>query len=90
MIEGLTLELDSHLSMSMLGWKYPASRHEIYDAITAARVVGATLGKNEKPLVLDLPWDTAKAADSVTPEEREALAKKLRARSAFAQKRMEP
>ena len=89
LIEGLTLELDSHLSMSLLGWKYPASRSEIYAAGTFARVVSATRGQGEKPAELDLPWDVQTEAEHVTPEERDALARQLRARSAFGQLRTE-
>lgn len=87
LLEELTKELDSHLTASILGWKYAASRQEIYAAGTFARVVSATRGKGEKPVTIDLPWDTEPAAADVTPEEREALTKQLRARSAFGQMR---
>lgn len=80
--------MDSHFVMSVQGWKYPMSRHELYAASTLARVVGATRGKGEKPLELDLPWDGDNTPD-VTHEERQALTDQLRARSAFGQKRME-
>jgi hypothetical protein len=80
--------MDSHFVMSVQGWKYPISRHELYAAATLARVVGVTRGKGEKPLELDLPWDGDGTPD-VTDEERTALTQQLRARSAFAQKRTE-
>lgn len=82
--------MDSHFVMSVQGWKYPMSRHALYAAATLARVVAVTRGKGDKPLDLDLPWSgTGDDAADVTPEERQALAKQLRARSAFGQKRME-
>ncbi|MCO4276132.1 hypothetical protein NG701_17160 [Pseudarthrobacter sp. HLT3-5] len=89
LIEGLTQELDSHLTASILGWKYAASRQEIYAAGTFARVVNATRGKGDKPIQIDLPWDTEPKAADVTPEERQALTKQLRAMSAFGQLRTE-
>ncbi len=75
--------------MSMLEWRYPMSRREIYAAGTFARVFGATRGKDEKQLVLDLPWDTEETAETVTPEERQALTARLRSKSAFGQIRTE-
>lgn len=80
--------MGSHFVMSVQGWKYPLGRHELYAAATLSRVVGVTRGKGEKPLDLDLPWDSDGTPD-VTPEERQALTQQLKARSAFAQKRTE-
>lgn len=88
MIDGLGVEMGSHFVMSVQGWKYPLGRHELYAAATLGRVHGATRGKGEKALDLDLPWDGVQAA-GVTPEERKALTHQLKARSAFAQKRTE-
>ena len=81
-------EMDSHFVMSLQGWTYPISRHELYAAATFARVVAVTRGKGEPDLELEFPWDGTQAPD-VTPEERQALTEQLRARSAFGQKRME-
>lgn len=89
LIEGLAKELDSHLTASILGWKYAASRQEIYAAGTFARVVNATRAKGDKPLQIDLPWDTEPPTADVTPEERVELTRQLRAMSAFGQLRTE-
>lgn len=80
--------MDSHFVMSQQGWTYPIGRHEMYAAATLARLVAVTRGKGEPALELEFPWDGSRAPD-VTPEEREALAEQLRARSAFGQKRTE-
>lgn len=75
--------------MSILSWKYPASRQEIYTAGTFARVAAATSAKGDKLPELDFPWDIVAPVEHVTPEERAALAASLRSRSAFGQKRTE-
>lgn len=81
--------MDSHFVMSVQGWKYPMGRHALYAAATLARIVAITRGKGDQPLDLDLPWSGADDNADVTPEERQALADRLRAKSAFAQKRTE-
>jgi len=87
--EQLLLDIGSHLSASMAGWKYPMSRGDLNLMGLLTRVMSATRGKDEKPFMPDWPWPDEPKAEDVTPAERIALKKQLRARSAFGQKRTE-
>jgi hypothetical protein len=64
-------------------------RHEQYAIALFARVSNALRDKNDKPFEPDWPWPAEPQTEDVTPEELETLRAKLRARSAFGQKRTE-
>lgn len=89
LIDQLMLDTGSHVTASVRGWSYPMSRQEQYALALFARVTNALRDKKEKPFEPDWPWPAEPQAEDVTPEERDTLRAKLRARSAFGQKRTE-
>lgn len=87
LVEQLQLDMGSHLFMSMAGWSYPMSQHELTGALLMARVVNATQEPGAKPFVWEWPWHESSADEAVSKEERDSSRSTLSANSAFAQVR---
>lgn len=83
------LDIGSHLSASMSGWKFPMGRQELHMMGLLARVMNVTRGEGEKPFIPDWPWPDEPKPEDVTPAERARLKALLNKKSAFGQKRTE-
>lgn len=85
LVEQLQLDMGTHFYMSLAGFEYPMSRHEMASTALWTRFVNVTQAEGAPPFKWGWPWPETHDADAVTVEEREASRTTLKAHSAFGQ-----
>ncbi|MGL3804722.1 hypothetical protein ACSYDW_01355 [Paeniglutamicibacter sp. R2-26] len=83
LVEQLQLDHGSHLTMSINNWTYPASRMDLYQMATFAKLVNIHKNEDDPIFTLEWPWPSENAVPEVTAEERADARADLARNSAF-------